>query len=158
MKLWTRWKTSSWPTVVVLDSKRRVVWDRETAEAVRERDGIALAASGDLYWSVGWGPDGGSIQTAPKSSDGGSTPRSLVTGLNGSSALILDAANVYWVAPGDVDQANGLVEYCPLTGCQQRRARPEESGNEAVDEPERVNPGLLVLRFRVDRICSQEDR
>ena len=26
MKIWTRWKAQSWPTIIVLDSKRRMVW------------------------------------------------------------------------------------------------------------------------------------
>ena len=83
--------------------------------------GIALTGTGALFWTVPTvtAAGDGLVQSAlPGSVPGG--PRAATTAASSQvspSAILTDAANVYWLEAGSANGATGRILTCPLTGC-----------------------------------------
>jgi hypothetical protein len=72
----------------------------------------------NLYWTVPFDGGEGLIQASPKTADGGAPVGAFASQQDNPKAMIVDAANVYWLVPGANNAATGQVLYCPLaTGC-----------------------------------------
>lgn len=81
--------------------------------------GLGLTTTGNLYWTVPFisNEGDGLVQASAKTADGGAPVGAVASTQYEPRALIVDAANVYWVATGAENAATGMVLYCPLAGC-----------------------------------------
>ena len=81
--------------------------------------GIGLTTTGNLYWTIPFivQPGDGLVQASSKTADGGAPIGAVATGQIDPGALMVDAANVYWLVAGAANAATGMVLYCPLSGC-----------------------------------------
>lgn len=114
------------------------------AEAPARPYGIALTASGHLYWTVPFvaSTDDGLVQAVPKAGipDGGPPIGAVALSQMGPRALIVDAKNVYWLLTGSPNAPTGMLVYCPLSGC------PNDG------------PIVLASQQRVPRHLTQDER
>ncbi|MDB4943926.1 MAG: putative serine/threonine-protein kinase pknH [Labilithrix sp.] len=81
--------------------------------------GLALAASGTLYWTVPMIEfvGDGLLQSAPATAMGDDALGSLASTLSDPRMVIVDTKNVYWTSHGRADKATGAILTCPLEGC-----------------------------------------